>query len=241
MRNLAHIFVAFFLCSFITTLPILGHAGDYARVAEVETKKQIALTFDDGPNPKVLPELLALLEQHDTPATFFVIGSVAKDNSAWLKREASAGHEIESHSYGHDNFKKIFPKRGETWVIQNLAKTAAVIEEATGKKPRFFRPPFWEITDEITKIIEDEGYTTMRLAKPDVNTLDYEDVDKNRSSAALVARVKKLIENREKKGLITHVLVFHELSLTAKALKDLIPYFKIQGYEFVRLDKLRAK
>lgn len=240
MRQSIKIFIAFFLFSFVSTLPILGHASDYTHATKTEAKKQIALTFDDGPNPKVLADLLPLLKTHAVHATFFVIGSVAEDknNSEWLKKETAAGHEIENHSYGHDNFKKKFPEKGAAWIAQNLEKAARAITETTGRAPRFFRPPYWEITDEIARIAESHGYTVMRIAKPDINSLDYDDVDKHRSADTLTERVKKLIAGREAKGLAKHVLVFHELSLTVEALKTLIPHFKSRGYAFVRLDTL---
>ena len=199
--------------------------------------KQIALTFDDGPNPKVLPNLLSLLYTYHIHATFFVIGSVAKDNPIWLMRETAEKHEVENHSWGHENMKKSYKAKGESAIRTSLEKTSTVITEATDTPPHFFRPPYWETNPDITAIVEKSGYHIMRLEKPDINSLDYEDVDKHRSVDILIDRVKKLIETREKHGITMHVLVFHELPLTVEALKILIPYFQNEGYTFLRLDK----
>jgi len=77
----------------------------------------------------------------------------------------------------------------------------------------------------------------MKLADPDINTMDYSDYSKKYPPEALVKRVKSQIASREKQGLYNHVLVFHELPITVEALKALIPYFQNQGYKFVRLDE----
>ncbi len=87
-------------------------------------------------------------------------------------------------------------------------------------------------------MIEQAGYRVVKLERPDVNSMDYEDFAKHRTAEVLIARVKKLIELRERNKNYQHVLVFHELPLTAEALKTLIPYFREHGYRFVRLDEL---
>lgn len=201
-------------------------------------QKEIALTFDDGPRPEVLEKLLPFLKSHNVPATFFVIGAVAKDHPDWLRKETVLGHEIENHSYGHENMRKLFGTKGLVAVFTNIETAARVIYKATGQEPRFFRPPYWEITDDLKKEIETLGYIVMRLEKPDLNSLDYEDVEKHRLPEVLIERVKKIIANREQKGQYTHVFVFHELPLTLHALETLIPYFKSIGYQFVRLDAI---
>lgn len=209
----------------------------YASFGWCQQKKHIALTFDDGPRPIVLQNLLPLLSRFRVPATFFIIGSVAQSNKGWLLKEHQLGHEIENHSFGHENFKKTFLTHGAYAIQQSVEKTALIIAEITGKTPRFFRPPFWEITKDIEDLIR-PSYTVMKLGHPDVNTEDYEDAAKHRTSAVLVARVKRLIAQRERQGFFHHVLVCHEIPITVEALKELIPYFKKEGYTFSRLDEI---
>lgn len=202
--------------------------------------KRIALTFDDGPRPAVLQNLLPLLSRFHVPATFFVIGSIAQSNEKWLLEEHRLGHEIENHSFGHENLKKTFLKHGPNAIRLSIEKTARIITEIIGKKPRFFRPPFWEITKDIENFIR-SSHTVMKLGRPDVNTKDYEDAANHRTPAVLTARVKWLIAQRERKKIFHHVLVFHELPITIEALKELIPYFKKEGYTFSRLDGLLTR
>lgn len=208
---------------------------------EISRPKTIILNFDDGPRPKILEDLLPLLEKHKVPAAFFVIGATAKQNQEWLKKIHKAGYEIENHSWGHENFKKLFNKKGAGAIKSSLRKCGETIFQSTGRNPRFFRPPFWEINEEIEKIVVAEGYTVMKLNDQDVNTLDYEDYAKGRPPEILAERVKKIVREREKNGDSSHILVFHELPLTVKALEILIPYFRTQGYEFIRLNQWRKQ
>ena len=64
-------------------------------------EKQIALSFDDGPNPEFTPQVLALLAEYNATATFFVIGKNIPGNENILKQIDEAGHSIGNHSYTH--------------------------------------------------------------------------------------------------------------------------------------------
>src|SRR6266481_4177558 len=68
--------------------------------------KACALTFDDGPNPRATPQLLALLEKHRVPATFFVLGKYVKQYPALTAEILAAGHAVGNHTYSH--FSLIF-------------------------------------------------------------------------------------------------------------------------------------
>ena len=205
--------------------------------AEIKTSKTIALCFDDGPRPLVLEKLLPVLEKYKVPGNFFVIGAIAFNNMKILEKMHKDGHEIENHSWGHENFMKLYNWKGTNTVSESLLDTEVTIFNATGRKPRFFRPPFWAINKDVEKIIKGWGYTIMKLNDPDINTEDYEDFSKHRPPEVLIERVKSEVASRERQGKFNHVLVFHELPLTAEALKTLIPYFQAQGYKFIRLDE----
>ncbi len=219
-----------FLCGLLATDASVGN--------EPNERKKIVITFDDGPRPKILEDLLPLLEKHKVPAAFFVIGATAKQNQEWLKKIHKAGHEIENHSWGHENFKKLFREKGATAVASSVRKCSDAIFRITGRNPRFFRPPFWEINQEIEKIVATEGHKAMKLNDPDINTLDYDDFAKGRPPEILAERTKKIVLERERRGNFSHVLVFHELPTTVKSLKILIPYFLARNYEFIPLETL---
>ena len=70
-------------------------------------EKYIALTFDDGPNSNVTPQVLEALAEHDAKATFFMLGSQATANPSMAKEIAMAGHEIGNHTNLHQNLVKL--------------------------------------------------------------------------------------------------------------------------------------
>ncbi len=199
--------------------------------------KTIFLNFDDGPRPWALKELLPVLEKYNVPGSFFVGGWATEKNKELIRKMHDAGHEIENHSWGHEIFPRLLKEKGANAVKNSVLKTEAAIFNITGRKPKFFRPPCWVINKEIEDIIIPLGYKIMKLGDPDIDTMDYSDFSKHRPTTALIKRVKRFVSEGETQGKFKHVLVFHELPITAEALKTLIPYFQNQGYKFVRLDE----
>lgn len=233
--------IGFLVIYFFSISPNALSAGDFSEnevVAAVSGSKRIALTFDDGPRPQVLRKLLPLLHQYGVYASFFVNGSAVVENTLWIARVHAEGHRVENHTYEHENLKKLYAAGGAEAIRKSVARTGEAITKAAGRAPRFFRPPFWEITPEIEQIIIGMGYRVVKIGNPDINTMDYDDVKKNRPVSVLIERVKKQIADREKEGKTDHVLVMHELALEVEALKTLLPYFKDRGYSFVLLDEL---
>ncbi len=205
---------------------------------EINRPKIIALNFDDGPRPLILEKLLPVLEKYNVPGTFFVMGCAVPGNREAVRKIHDAGHEIENHSWGHEIFPKLLREKGEEAVKTGIFKTEAAVSGITGKKLRFFRPPCWEINKDVENIIISLGYKVMKLENPDINNKDYENAVKHRPAESMIKRVKSEIISREKQHKFIHVLVFHELPVTAEALETLIPYFQKQGYKFVRLDEI---
>ena len=222
------------ICLMVCFFLIIAWVASVGSASEL----RIALTFDDGPRPDVLKDLLPLLEQYEAKGTFFVVGWAAAKYADTIYDLHRRGHQIENHTYGHDNLKKLIVSHGPNGVRLTITRTSEIIQKLTDRKPHFVRPPFWAINDEILRIITEAGYQTVTLEKPDINSLDYEDVDKKRPVEALINRVEYLIAYNRRRGKTDFVLVFHELPLTLQALRHLIPYFKNQGYNFMRLDEL---
>jgi peptidoglycan/xylan/chitin deacetylase (PgdA/CDA1 family) len=99
--------------------------------------KQVALTFDDGPNPQKTPALLDALDQVGAPVTFFVVGARAGENPHLIRRMARMGDDVENHSYTHPNMDQVDPIVAE----EELLRNCVVVQALTGRAPRFFRPP----------------------------------------------------------------------------------------------------
>jgi peptidoglycan/xylan/chitin deacetylase (PgdA/CDA1 family) len=100
-------------------------------------KRQVALTFDDGPDSIVTPQILDILEKHQAKATFFCVGIRAKKHPELIRRITAQGHQVENHSYSH---KPTFAFNGIKGISTEIARTQEVLEKLTGKCPRFFRP-----------------------------------------------------------------------------------------------------
>ncbi len=99
---------------------------------------ELALTFDDGPNPAWTPQLLDVLAAHRVRATFFMVGNYAQAQPALVRRVAEAGHLIGNHSWSHPNLAVTAPNR----VRQELVRTKEMLEQITGLQIKYFRPPF---------------------------------------------------------------------------------------------------
>jgi peptidoglycan/xylan/chitin deacetylase (PgdA/CDA1 family) len=99
---------------------------------------ELALTFDDGPNPACTPQLLDILAQHDVRATFFLIGSFARQQHDLVRRIFSAGHLVGNHSWSHPNLALTAAPR----VVEELTRTRDTLEQITGAPVRYFRPPY---------------------------------------------------------------------------------------------------
>jgi peptidoglycan-N-acetylglucosamine deacetylase len=103
----------------------------------VPTRRAIALTFDDGPSEST-PELLKILSGYGAPATFFQCGTNVRRLPAIAREVAAAGHEIGNHTDTHP--KLHFKSRD--FIYRELSSAEETIQDVTGVRPRFFRPPF---------------------------------------------------------------------------------------------------
>lgn len=101
--------------------------------------KQVALTFDDGPDPTYTPQLLDLLRKHGAKATFFVLGSKAERYPELIKRIHDDGHQIGIHNYSHKSNWFMSP-----WSVrkQQADRSAEIVASITGTKPVIYRPPW---------------------------------------------------------------------------------------------------
>jgi biofilm PGA synthesis N-glycosyltransferase PgaC len=100
--------------------------------------KQIALTFDDGPDPTYTPEILDELSKNHVPASFFEIGKEVVKYPQISKRVASEGHVVGNHTFDHVDFDFVGSGRG----AQEINQTQRVIQAATGYRTSFLRLPY---------------------------------------------------------------------------------------------------
>jgi peptidoglycan-N-acetylglucosamine deacetylase len=100
--------------------------------------RKLAITFDDGPNPKITPELLKLLERYDAPVTFFMVGRFAQKCPELVREIIVRGHAIGNHTATHAN---LFWSTAAQ-IRQQMQRCNEAIGTITGTAPKWFRPPW---------------------------------------------------------------------------------------------------
>jgi peptidoglycan-N-acetylglucosamine deacetylase len=109
-----------------------------ATICRTAARSQLAITFDDGPNPAITPKLLDLLDRYEAKATFFVIGRFVRECVGLTREIADRGHLLANHTETHPNLFWLRPSA----VRQELQRCQDALTEATGSGARYFRPPY---------------------------------------------------------------------------------------------------
>lgn len=197
-------------------------------------KKEIVLTFDDGPDPKYTPQILDILDKNHIKGAFFMVGENAELHPKLIERMFKEGHEIGSHTFTHPNIAATTPYQTK----MELNANQRLFEEITGHSMNLFRPPYEADAEPSTKSqllpilrAQDMGYTMVgELIDPN----DW----KNPSSNEIVKRVLAQLP----KG---NVILLHDAggdrSNTVKALPQIIKELKKQGYTFTTIAHLIGK
>jgi peptidoglycan/xylan/chitin deacetylase (PgdA/CDA1 family) len=156
----------------------------------------VALTFDDGPDPETTPMVLDALDKASAKATFFVIAKKAEAHPEVLREILRRGHEVGLHSYAHD---RLFSLRSEARVRADLERGAEVLEELTGQRPLFFRPPIGHTNPIIARVADALDLVTVGWS---VSARD-----------GLANAVPRSIVNRVRRGLADGAIVLmHDAS-----------------------------
>jgi peptidoglycan/xylan/chitin deacetylase (PgdA/CDA1 family) len=157
---------------------------------------EIALTFDDGPNPACTPKLLDTLAAHKIKATFFMLGSRAQAQPVLVKRIVDAGHLVGNHSWSHPNLAYTAAAK----VRDELERTKDVLEQLSGKPVLFFRPPFGARRPIVFEIARKLGMTVVLW---NAMTNDWSDP----SADQIAATLAKNIENLAQRGFATNIVL----------------------------------
>jgi peptidoglycan/xylan/chitin deacetylase (PgdA/CDA1 family) len=110
----------------------------------------VALTFDDGPDPRSTPRVLDLLDEAGAKATFFVIGSKADEHRELVRDIAERGHAIGIHSYAHE---RLLSLRSPAHVQDDLTRSLDLLHEITGVRPIMFRAPIGHISPAMARAV----------------------------------------------------------------------------------------
>jgi peptidoglycan/xylan/chitin deacetylase (PgdA/CDA1 family) len=192
----------------------------------------MAITFDDGPNPVVTPGILELLERYNARATFFLIGQRVRAFPRLAQEIASRGHAIGNHTETHPSLTFLSPRR----ITEELELCDDAIVAATGKKPRWMRPPYGyrsPLLDGIVRRRGGAGVAMWNVAAKDWRTDAPEPVIQ-RLRGARGGDIVLLHDgdHRVLEGNRGHVV---------KALEYWLPRWRDAGIQFVNLDEVPLK
>lgn len=198
-------------------------AGFYLQA--LKPGRAVALTFDDGPDPKMTPRLLGILAKHKVKATFFLVGQRAALYPALVKAIHEAGHAIGGHGYQHVNLAK----RSVTAAWWHVLTTQKVFESIIGVRPLFYRPPYGAVTNPQVAYFAKRGVKTINWS------VDSYDWDRKRNA---VDRIIATVLQHAHDGAI---ILLHSGSWranTAKALPTIIDKLRARGHTFETIPQL---
>ncbi|WP_019815320.1 bifunctional polysaccharide deacetylase/glycosyltransferase family 2 protein, partial [Saccharomonospora saliphila] len=188
-------------------------------------ERTVALTFDDGPDPVWTPRVLEVLEKHDVPATFFVVGSMAARHPELVRDIHESGSELGVHTFTHPDLAQVTDWRVE----RELHQTQLVLAGATGVTTRLFRPPY----SSTVEALDDPAYRVVRAAGDHGYLSVFTDVD---SADWKRPGVDEIVRNATPPDGQGATVLLHDAggdrSQTVRALDRLIPDLRAQGYRF---------
>ena len=198
-------------------------------VSGARGSRQIALTYDDGPNDPHTLRLLEVLAKHNVKATFFMVGRFVRERPEIARAVAAAGHVIGNHTFTHPLL--IFQSAAET--RQQLLDCRAALTDAVGEHSNLFRPPFGGRRPATLRVVRDLGMQPVMW-----NVTGY---DWNAPPSAVIERkVSRQIRGGD-------VILLHDgghkqmgadRSQTVAATDDLVSRYKSEGYEFVTIPQM---
>ncbi len=202
----------------------------------LNTNKKIALTFDDGPDPRWTPQILDILKREHVPATFFVVGQNAEAHPGLLSREWNDGMEIGNHSYTHPEIDRISPLRTKL----ELDATQRVIEAMTGHMTTLWRAPNRADSEPSTEADFDPVLQGDKLGYLFIGEqIDPTDWKPGIQSDQIVKNVLANANNGN--AVLLHDAGGDTRAETIKALPLIIEGLKARGYTFVPVSALVGK
>src|SRR5260221_5219354 len=201
--------------------------------------KKIAITFDDGPDPKWTPKILDVLQQEHAPASFFVIGEEAAKSPGILRREYAEGHSIGNHTYTHRALDEISPSQ----LRWELNITQRLIESTLDAKSILFRPPFGidhlpEYAEEVAQLplVQEMGYM---IVGQKIDPHDWRQPNGKQVAA------QEIIDGVMRQASAGNIILFHDgggdRSQTLAALPEIIDQLRARGYQIVPVPELVNK
>jgi cellulose synthase/poly-beta-1,6-N-acetylglucosamine synthase-like glycosyltransferase/peptidoglycan/xylan/chitin deacetylase (PgdA/CDA1 family)/spore germination protein YaaH len=225
------------------------HMDVYPRTYTVEYygyhPNEVAISFDDGPDPKWTPKILDILKEKNVKGTFMLIGDEAAENIGVMKRVAREGNEIGNHTYTHPDISEISTRQLDL----EVKLTERLFASKLGVQPLYFRPPYDideepDTDDQAAPVvhIQNEGYIIIG------NKIDTDDWNEHphKSPAEITQSVLAQLERMKTKPQFRgSVILMHDgggdRSATVAALPVLIDALRAHGYTIVPVSALMGK
>jgi cellulose synthase/poly-beta-1,6-N-acetylglucosamine synthase-like glycosyltransferase/peptidoglycan/xylan/chitin deacetylase (PgdA/CDA1 family)/spore germination protein YaaH len=192
---------------------------------------QVALTFDDGPDPKWTPKILDILKAANVKAAFFLVGANAEKYPDLVRRIVAEGHEIGNHTYYHPNLAECWPEH----VRLELNATQLLLETITGRSTTLFRPPYAADTSP-SKITE---LTPLQLAQELGYLVVLENIDPQDWARPGADVILQRVKQQRRDGSI---ILLHDAGgdreQTVEALPQILDYLKTRGDSVVLISAL---
>lgn len=186
-------------------------------------KDNVAITFDDGPDPLNTVLILDLLEKYNAKATFFLIGKKIEEYEAIAKEIHSRGHVVGNHSYTHNVF---FPLNSLRSMKNDLTLTNNLIKKITNIETVYFRPPFGVTNPTISKAVK---HLNMIPVGWSIRSLD----TKNERAEIVFKRIVKKLKGGD-------IILLHDTSANILDILDmLLQYMAKNSLYAVSIDKMR--
>lgn len=183
---------------------------------------QVAISFDDGPDPIRTPQILQILEGFRCKASFFLIGKRVEGNEEVVRDIHAAGHTIGNHSFSHSNR---FPFYTSGRISRELRDTNQLIERITGTKVSYFRPPFGVTNPRIRNGLKNSGLTVVGWSIRSFDT-------RGAAAEKIVRRITRSVGGGD-------IVLLHDTSVNIlPILEQLIPRIREMGFTCVPLDQM---
>ena len=205
----------------VAPAPVVPRAALLNKLADSHT---IALTFDDGPDPRWTPKVLEILQRHGAVATFCMVSKNAAGHEALVKQVVDAGMRLCDHSRTHD---EQLPDRDPARIADEVVGAQDTLTAAAGgASVEWFRAPGGNWSTDVATLSAEHG---MQPLSWNVDPRDWE----RPGTAAIVAAVQQQIRQQAPDGPI---VLLHDgggpRDQTVEALEQLIPWLAEQGYRF---------
>ena len=187
-------------------------------------RMEIALSFDDGPHPRLTPVILSILEEYGIKATFFMVGENVGYYPDAARSVVEAGHEIGNHTFSHRRFNRM----NEAEMLEEIHACEQAISSVSEFPVRFIRPPEGQMNETMRRVI---GGLDYRIILWDVDTRDW--------AHTAPAEIARHILDTVQAGdiILMHDFIGHN-SPTPEALRLVLPELLSRGYRFVTVGEL---